>query len=434
MKIKHIIFVRFINLSIIQWTKFRRCDIMKKIIISVFLFVLVLTFAVSGNSIYISVAEEKELRENPYFDTTAVDASVAVDAQLMTYAKSVVLMEKSTGKVLYAENENEKLYPASVTKIMTILLVCEAIESGKMKLSDTVSCSANAASKGGSQIWLEPGESMTVDELLKATCVYSANDACTLLGECVAGSEPAFNELMNKRAAELGMTNTHFDNCTGLDDTTDTHLTTAYDVALMSRELLKHDFIKEYTTTWMDSLRGGETQLVNTNKLIRFYDGITGLKTGTTEKAGCCVSATAERNNMELIAVVMGSENSNDRFNSAENLLDWGFANYEIYSPSVDSNSLGKIKVLFGKTDTVGVKIPSISPILINKGSSGNINVDIEIAENVTAPVEENQIVGKIVVRNGDDVLSEYNISVSDPVKKLTFFDAFYKLLTSFSK
>lgn len=407
---------------------------MKKIIISVFLFVLVLTFAVSGNSIYISVAEEKELRENPYFDTTAVDASVAVDAQLMTYAKSVVLMEKSTGKVLYAENENEKLYPASVTKIMTILLVCEAIGSGKMKLSDTVSCSANAASKGGSQIWLEPGESMTVDELLKATCVYSANDACTLLGECVAGSEPAFNELMNKRAAELGMTNTHFDNCTGLDDTTDTHLTTAYDVALMSRELLKHDFIREYTTTWMDSLRGGETQLVNTNKLIRFYDGITGLKTGTTEKAGCCVSATAERNNMELIAVVMGSENSNDRFNSAENLLDWGFANYEIYSPSVDSNSLGKIKVLFGKTDTVGVKIPSISPILINKGSSGNINVDIEIAENVTAPVEENQIVGKIVVRNGDDVLSEYNISVSDPVKKLTFFDAFYKLLTSFSK
>ncbi|MBR3867867.1 MAG: D-alanyl-D-alanine carboxypeptidase [Clostridia bacterium] len=407
---------------------------MKKSIISVFLIVLIFVFAVSGNSTYLSVSEEKEFSENPYGDMSAVDASVAVDAQLMTYAKSVVLMEKSTGKVLYSENENEKLYPASVTKIMTILLVCEAIESGKMKLSDTVSCSANASSKGGSQIWLEPGETMTVEELLKATCVYSANDACTLLGEYVAGSEPAFNELMNTRAAELGMTNTHFDNCTGLDDTTDTHLTTAYDVALMSRELLKHDFIKEYTTIWMDSLRGGETQLVNTNKLIRSYDGITGLKTGTTEKAGCCVSATAKRNNMELIAVVMGSENSNDRFNSAENLLDWGFANYEIYSPSVESNSVGNIKVLFGKTDYVGVKIPPMSPILINKGASGNITVDAEITDSVTAPVEENQIVGKIVVRNGDNILSEYDISVSEPVKKLTFFDAFYKLLTSFSK
>lgn len=407
---------------------------MKKTITSVFLFFLIFAFSVSGNGIYISVAEEKDLRENPYSDVQAVDASVAVAAQLMTYAKSVVLMEKSTGKVLYSENENEKLYPASVTKIMTILLVCEAIESGKLKLSDTVSCSANAASKGGSQIWLEPGETMTVEELLKATCVYSANDACTLLGECVAGSEQAFNELMNTRAAELRMTNTHFDNCTGLDDTTDTHLTTAYDVALMSRELLKHEFIKEYTTIWMDSLRNGETQLVNTNKLIRFYDGITGLKTGTTEKAGCCVSATAKRNNMELIAVVMGSENSNDRFNSAENLLDWGFANYEIYSPAVDSNSLGRIKVLFGKTDSVGVQIPSLSPILINKGAYDNITVDVNIVENVTAPVEENQIVGKIVVRNGDSVLSEYNVNVSESVKKLTFYDAFYKLLTSFAK
>lgn len=407
---------------------------MKKIIMVIFSFVLMLTFSVPGNGINMSVAEEKELSENLYSDMVVVDASVPVDTQLITYAKSVVLMEKSTGKVLYAENENEKLYPASVTKIMTILLVCEAIDAGKIKLSDTVSCSANAASKGGSQIWLEPGETMTVQELLKATCVYSANDACTLLGECVAGSEPAFNELMNTRAAELGMTNTHFDNCTGLDDTTDTHLTTAYDVALMSRELLKYDFIKEYTTIWMDSLRDGETQLVNTNKLVRFYDGITGLKTGTTEKAGCCVSATAKRNNMELIAVVMGSENSNDRFSSAENMLDWGFANYEIYTPVIENNKISDIDVLFGKKDAVGVKIPLVSPLLINKGESQNITVDIETAENVTAPVEENQIVGKIIVKNGDVVLSEYEITVSEPVEKLTFFGAFYKLLTSFSK
>ena len=403
---------------------------MKKTIISVCLMILIFSFSVSGDAHYISVDEKMTMLEN--LDTDAVDASVAVDAQLMTYAKSVVLMEKSTGKVLYSENENEKLYPASVTKIMTILLVCEAIESDKIKLSDIVSCSTNAASKGGSQIWLEPGETMTVDELLKATCVYSANDACTLLGEYVAGSETAFNDLMNEKATELGMNNTHFDNCTGLDDTTDTHLTTAYDVALMSRALLKYDFIKEYTTIWMDSLRDGETQLVNTNKLIRTYNGITGLKTGTTEKAGCCVAATAERDDMELIAVVMGSENSNDRFQTAQNLLDWGFANYEIYSPNVDIDSVSNIKVDFGKTDYVGVKMPVIAPILINKGASSKIIVTTEISESVTAPVEENQIVGKVFVKNGDSVLAEYDITVSESIAKLTFFDAFIKLLSSF--
>ncbi|MBO5934300.1 MAG: D-alanyl-D-alanine carboxypeptidase [Clostridia bacterium] len=406
---------------------------MKKIITVFLLSILIGIFTVTCSGLNFSVSDEKEFSDNPYDDIATVDVSVPVDAQLMTYAKSVVLLEKSTGKVLYSENENEKLYPASVTKIMTILLVCEAIDSGKIKLSDSVQCSKNAASKGGSQIWLETGETMTVDELLKATCVYSANDACTLLGEYVAGSESAFNELMNSRAAELGMANTHFDNCTGLDDTTETHLTTAYDVALMSRELLKHDFIKEYTTIWMDSLRNGETQLVNTNKLIRTYDGITGLKTGTTEKAGCCVAATAKRNNMELIAVVMGSTNSNDRFESAENLLDWGFSNYELYQPSFDDSIQVNIKVLFGKTDFVGIKCPLMAPILINKDVSENITVDVEIADSVTAPVENNQIVGKIVIRNNDSVLTEYDITVSESVQKLTIFDAFYKLLTSFS-
>ena len=393
--------------------------------------ILVLSFSVSGDALYISVDEKMAMLENQGVDMFAVDASVAVNAQLMTYAKSVVLMEKSTGKVLYSENENEKLYPASVTKIMTILLVCEAIESDKIKLSDIVSCSTNAASKGGSQIWLEPGETMTVDELLKATCVYSANDACTLLGEYVAGSETAFNDLMNSRAAELGMNNTHFDNCTGLDDTTDTHLTTAYDVALMSKELLKHDFIKEYTTIWMDSLRDGETQLVNTNKLIRTYNGITGLKTGTTEKAGCCVAATAERDDMELIAVVMGSENSNDRFQTAQNLLDWGFANYEMYYPEFENDNQ-IVNVLFGKKDVVSVQIPLMAPILINKGASENITVEMEIADDVEAPVEKNQPVGKLTVRNGDAVLTEYDIVASESIEKLTFFDAFIKILSSF--
>lgn len=403
---------------------------MRRLIISIVSLFLNFAFVISVNGTYLSVAEVSVL-ESENEQAVTVDASVPVDAMLMTYAKAVVLMEKSTGKVLYSENENEKLYPASVTKIMTILLVCEAIDSGKISLSDTVSCSENAASKGGSQIWLEPGESMTVQELLKATCVYSANDACTLLGEYVAGSEDAFNSLMNQRASELGMKNTHFDNCTGLDDTTETHLTAAYDVALMSRELLKHSYIKEYTTIWMDSLRGGETQLVNTNKLVRFYDGITGLKTGTTEKAGCCVAATAERNGMELIAVVMGSENSNDRFNSAENLLDWGFANYEIYTPTAEYEE--SIPVLFGEKDCVNVVIPDMSSVLINKGASKNITVDVSTDENVTAPVEKNQTVGKVQVKNGEAVVAEYDIVTAEQIEKLSFFGAVYKLLTSFS-
>ena len=406
---------------------------MKKTVALIILGCLVFSFILNSSGIYVSVEEEREMRENQLSDTTVSDISVAVDLQFTTSAKAVVLMEKSTGKVLYSENENEKLYPASVTKIMTILLVCEALDSGKIKLSDTVSCSKNAASKGGSQIWLEAGETMSVRELLKATCVYSANDACTLLGEYVAGSEQSFNDMMNNRAKELGMNNTHFDNCTGLDDTTDTHLTTAYDVALMSKELLKYDFIKEYTTIWMDSLRNGETQLVNTNKLVRFYNGITGLKTGTTEKAGCCVAATAERNNMELIAVVMGSENSNDRFNTAENLLDWGFANFEIYTPEINDAIKKEIDVLFGMKDSVSIKIPVLSSVLINKGESQNITAETEIAENITAPVDENQTVGKIIVRNGDEILSEHSITIAESVGKLSFFGALHKLLTSFS-
>lgn len=391
-------------------------------------------FSVNAYCLNIPVSEvenaETSAGENMY---VVVDASVPADATLMTFAKSVVLMEKSTGKVLYAENENEKVFPASVTKIMAILLVCEAIESGKITLDDTVSCSDNASSKGGSQIWLEPGETMTVHELLKATCVYSANDACTLLGEYVAGSESAFNEMMNNRAKELGMNNTHFDNCTGLDDTTDTHLTTAYDIALMSRALLKYDFIKEYTTIWMDSLRNGETQLVNTNKLVRFYDGVTGLKTGTTDKAGCCVSATAERNGMELIAVVMGSANSNDRFTSAQNLLDWGFANYELCVPEIPGNSIKTIAVNFGVKDFAEIIMPEIPSVLVNKGKSAEISVNVISEESLDAPVAEGQKVGVIQVMSGEQILTECDIVSAESVEKLTFISALYRLLTSFS-
>lgn len=257
-------------------------------------------------------------------------------------AKAAVLMDVDSGKVLMSMNADEKLYPASVTKIMTLLLVTEALDSGKISLSDTVTASASAASKGGSQIWLKEGEQMTVDDLLKATAVYSANDACTALGELLAGSDEAFTAMINERAGQLGMKNTHFDNCTGLDDTTTTHLTTAMDVAIMSRELLKHERIMNYTTIWMDSLRGGATELVNTNKLVRFYKGTTGLKTGTTAKAGCCVSASAKRGNTHLIAVVMGSQTSDDRFNGAKAMLNWGFANYSTVA------SVGLLLASFG--------------------------------------------------------------------------------------
>lgn len=379
--------------------------------------------------INVSVSEVKGVD----IEYQAVDASAPVDVSLMTFAKSVILMEKSTGKVLYAENEHEKVFPASVTKIMTILLVCESIENGKITLNDSVTCSDNASSKGGSQIWLEPGEVMTVHELLKATCVYSANDACTLLGEYIAGSETAFNELLNSRAEELGMKNTHFDNCTGLDDATETHLTTAYDIALMSRELLKHDFIKEYTTIWMDSLRNGETQLVNTNKLIRYYEGITGLKTGTTDKAGCCVSATAERNGMELIAVVMGSENSNDRFTSARNLLDWGFANYELYQPKLPDDVVLTVPVSFGDKDYVEIVMPEIPSVLINKGKAAEISVTVDVTESLEAPVAEGQKTGVVQVVSGDKIIMEYDIVSAENINKLNFLSALLRLITSFS-
>ncbi len=407
---------------------------MKKTTMMIFQVLLIICFSVNAYCINIPFSEVENadsiVNNNMY---VAVDASVPADAQLMTFAKSVVLMEKSTGKVLYAENENEKVFPASVTKIMTILLVCEAIESGKITLNDSVSCTDNASSKGGSQIWLEPGETMTVHELLKATCVYSANDACTLLGEYIAGSESAFNEMMNNRAKELGMENTHFDNCTGLDDTTDTHLTTAYDIALMSRALVKYDFIKEYTTIWMDTLRNGETQLVNTNKLVRFYDGVTGLKTGTTDKAGCCVSATAERNGMELIAVVMGSENSNDRFTSAQNLLDWGFANYELYRPEIPENTVNSIVVNFGEDDYVDVVIPEVPGVLINKGMKDKITINVVTEEFLDAPVVEGQKVGVVQVLSDGNILAECDITSVDSVAELNFLSALYRLMTSFN-
>ncbi|MCR4616336.1 MAG: D-alanyl-D-alanine carboxypeptidase [Clostridiales bacterium] len=346
-------------------------------------------------------------------------------------AKAYVLMDASTGETLLASNENQKLYPASVTKIMPLLLFGEALDSGKIKLTDKVTASPTAASKGGSQIWLKEGEAMTVEELLKATAIYSANDACTALGEYLAGSEEGFVKMLNDRAAELGMTQTHFDNCTGLDDDTDTHLTSAYDVALMSRELLKHKVILNYTTIWMDSLRDGATQLVNTNKLVRFYEGATGLKTGTTNKAGCCLSATAQRNGTHLIAVVMGCGNSNDRFNGAKALLNWGFANYSTLTPNIDQKSLAPVNVLKGVTRQILPQAPEPSPVLVPKGSEKNIEQKISLCVDVEAPVEKGQRLGGVQLYLGEKLLAEYPLTSPVAVERLTFGKVYKSLLSS---
>lgn len=344
-------------------------------------------------------------------------------------AKSAVLMDASTGQVLMTHNENEKVYPASVTKIMPLLLICEAIDSGKISLSDTVTVSGTAASKGGSQIWLKEGEQMTVDELLKATAVYSANDACTALGEYLAGSDEAFVKMLNDRAKELGMENTHFENCTGLDDTTENHLTTALDVAIMSRELLKHEIIMNYTTIWMDSLRGGQTELVNTNKLVRFYEGATGLKTGTTSKAGCCVSASALREGTHLIAVVMGSGNSSDRFETAKAMLNWGFANYSTVTPAIDPSLIPDVGVIGGVTESITPELPEINPVLIEKGRDADITQTVDLAVDVAAPVEKGQVLGTVTFKLGDNIIGKYNITAPEKVDALTFGIVFKRVL-----
>lgn len=349
-------------------------------------------------------------------------------------AKSAVLMDQSTGTVLMRMNENEKLYPASVTKIMSMLLVAEAIDSNTIRLTDAVTTSTNASKKGGSQIWLKEGETMTVDELLKATAVYSANDACTALGEYIAGSDEAFVTMMNDRAQELGMKNTHFDNCTGLDDTSVTHLTTAYDIALMSKELMKHQFIQQYTKIWMDSLRDGKTELVNTNKLIRFYEGATGLKTGTTSKAGCCISATATRNGTSLIAVVMGADNSKDRFEGAKEMLNWGFANYETVTPEIDKSLITNVNIIKGEEKTLTPQISGGFGFLIPKGKQKNITQEIYLAAAVEAPVESNQTLGTVTVKLDGKKLGEYKLTAPHYVEKLSFKTVFIRMICSICK
>lgn len=349
-------------------------------------------------------------------------------------AKSVVLMEMSSGEILLSKNPDEKLPPASITKIMTMLLVMEALDSGKIKLDDIVTTSKNASSKGGSQIWLKEGEQMTVNEMLKATAIGSANDACTALGEHVAGGETEFVAMMNQRAKELGMNNTNFENPSGLDDTTENHYSTARDVAIMSCELMKHEKIKEYTTVWMDTLRNGETELVNTNRLVRFYEGTTGVKTGTTSKAGYCVSASAKRDGMELVAVVLGSDNSTERFEDAKKLLNWGFANYTVYQPTVDTSLITNVNVLFGKENIISPVTKEIKPILIKKGTEDKIAQRVDICLDVEAPVEKGQKLGTVYFETDGEAIASCSIISENYVERRNWFFVFCALWSSFAK
>ena len=350
-------------------------------------------------------------------------------AELDLPAPSYVLMERSTGEVLLEHNAHERLRPASVTKVMTLLLIMEALDDGRIGWDDMVQTSAAAAAKGGSQIYLEENEQLPLEEMLKSIVVSSANDCACAMAEHIAGSEAAFVEMMNARAEQLGMTDTRFVNCTGLDDEPEAaeHLTTAYDIALMSRELLGHEAIKKYTTIWMDTVRDGQFGLSNTNKLVRFYDGTTGLKTGYTSAAGHCLSASAERNGMELIAVVLHCASSTDRFESAKALLNYGFSNYALITP--DPGELPAVPVTLGASMEITPVLADETPILIDKALATGVETRVRVNESVTAPVEAGQTLGTLTITSGSQTIAERDLVAPEAVEALRWGDVFLQML-----
>ena len=358
--------------------------------------------------------------------STTVDDTLADVNSLEINAKSAILMDAETGTVLYTKNATESLPPASVTKIMTLLLVAEAIDEGNISIDDKVYVSANAASMGGSQIFIKEGEEFTVGELLKSTVIASANDAAVALAELIAGTEEAFAQRMNSRAKELGMKNTHFENATGLDDTVTNHVTSAYDIALMSRELIKHSVVIDYSDVWQDSIRNGEFVLTNTNRLVRYYDGCTGLKTGSTDKAGFCVSATAMRDGMHLIAVVMGAETRDDRNEAARAMLDFGFSSFALYSePECE---LEYADVMRGRADSVALCSREFSK-LVNKADKKRIEKVYSIPETLTAPLKAGDSVGYVTYMLNGEEIGKGEVFVKDDVKEITVLDLFYRIL-----
>lgn len=360
----------------------------------------------------------------------AAEAEETVSVAPVVDVPCAILMEKETGTILFEQNAREKREPASVTKIMTMLLVMEAIDSGRLNYDDIVTVSAHAASMGGSQTWMKEHEKMTVRDMLKAVAVVSANDGSVALAEHLAGSEPAFVEMMNQRAAQLGMLDTHFVNCSGLP--AQGHVTTAYDIALMSRELMRnHPDIRQFTTIWMDTIRDGAFQLSNTNKLIRFYEGATGLKTGSTDSALYCLSATAEREGMELIAVVMAGATSDKRFEAAKQMLNFGFANYTVKDIYPDQ-ALPPIDVMLGERSTVQPVLKDSCRVLLDKAEADQVETQLILAENLEAPVEAGQIVGSMTITVAGECRQSIDIVADAEVARLSTGDIFIRLLKMF--
>ncbi len=358
--------------------------------------------------------------------------AAAETSALSPNAKAALLMEAETGRVLFESNSHEALPPASVTKIMTMLLIMEAVDSGQISFDDIVTASENAKRMGGSTIFLDTGEQMKVYDLMKGIAVASGNDACVAMAEYLAGTEAAFVEKMNARAKELGMENTHFINCNGLP--AEGHVTSAYDIALMSRELLKHERIFEFTTIWVDSLRGGAFGLANTNKLIRFYEGANGLKTGSTDAALYCLSATAKRDNMQLIAVILGAPTTRDRFDGARALLDYGFSAYGLCSPAEVDAPVGEARVLMGTKDTVPLSYAESPAILLEKAKLPQIESRILPAENLSAPIQAGDMAGKVEFYADGTLLLEVPLCAAEDVPRKTFWRVLRDLFEKWCK
>ena len=344
--------------------------------------------------------------------------------------KSSILMSLDTGDVIKQNNAYEHLSPASVTKLMSILLILEAIDSGKIKLTDEVAATENAVSKGGSQIWLEVGEKMTVNDLFKAVVIASANDACTLLGEYVAGSDSAFVDMMNKRVETLGLKNSHFENCTGLDDEVTNHYSCAYDLAVIAKEVMKHKLILKYSTVWLDSLRNGKTELNNTNKMINKYNGMTGLKTGTTSNAGFCLCATATRDGISFVSVVLGAQTSDERFALTQELLDYGFANYKLDNIKIDNSKLKTVKVKNGIDKSITPKCELNKKLLLPKNSD-KITYEYSFLDEVKAPVKKGDKLGVITVYSGNKKISSIELKSDKNIKSVTFLYIFKKMFNN---
>ncbi len=344
--------------------------------------------------------------------------------------KSSILMSLDTGDVIKQNNAYEHLSPASVTKLMSILLILEAIDSGKIKLTDEVAATENAVSKGGSQIWLEVGEKMSVNDLFKAVVIASANDACTLLGEYVAGSDSAFVDMMNKRVETLGLKNSHFENCTGLDDEVTNHYSCAYDLAVIAKEVMKHKLILKYSTVWLDSLRNGKTELNNTNKMINKYNGMTGLKTGTTSNAGFCLCATATRDGISFVSVVLGAQTSDERFALTQELLDYGFANYKLDNIKIDNSKLKTVKVKNGVDKSITPKCELNKKLLLPKNSD-KITYEYSFLDEVKAPVKKGDKLGVITVYSGNKKISSIELKSDKNIKSVTFLYIFKKMFNN---